>query len=289
MSDAKYIPSAGPTVEALLRAGVRLLSGHSHSPRLDAELLLAHAAGCTRAQLYAHRTDSLDRMADGRFREMLEARRSGRPVAQLIGRREFWSLNLRVTPDVLTPRPDTETIVECALAKLSVESTARILDLGTGSGAIALALAAERNGCRIVATDLSPTALEVARDNAAALGNFSIVWRQGHWWEAVPGERFDLIVTNPPYIAEDEWPDCDPELAFEPRLALDGGRDGLDAIRSIVGQGLAHLNAGGSLLIEHGSRQDAGVRALMTAAGFADVLTVRDLAGHPRVTEGVRR
>ena len=259
MSDAKDIPSAGPTIEALLRAGVRLLSDRSQSPRLDVELLLAHAAGCTRGQLYARRTDSLDRSADGRFRDLLDARRAGRPVAQLIGQREFWSLSLKVTPDVLTPRPDTETIVECALARLPAGSTARILDLGTGSGAIALALAAERSGCRIVATDLSPAALEVARDNAAAQGNSTIIWRQGDWWQAVPGDCFDLIVSNPPYIADPEWPQCDPELAFEPRMALDGGRDGLDAIRSIVREGCVHLNAGGSLLIEHGSRQDSAV------------------------------
>jgi release factor glutamine methyltransferase len=282
------MPSAGPTIEALLRAGVRLLAEKSHSPRLDAELLLAHAIGCTRAQLFVRRTDALGEETALRFRELLEERRACRPVAQLIGQREFWSLPLRVTPDVLTPRPETETLVERALAKLPVASTARVLDLGTGSGAIALALATERPGCEITATDLSAEALAVARTNGAAVAARPISWRQGDWWAALAGERFDLVVTNPPYIADDEWAHCDPELACEPRRALAGGRDGLDGIRAIVMDAAAHLVPGGALLIEHGSRQDAAVRALMTAAGLVHVLTHRDLAGHPRVTEGTR-
>lgn len=282
------VPGNRPTIEALLRAGVRLLAERSSSPRLDAELLLAHAIGCTRTQLYAARTDSVSEAATACFLGLMEERRASRPVAQLIGHREFWSLPLRVTADVLTPRPDTETLVECALGKLSGDSTARILDLGTGTGAIALAIATERPGCILMATDSSAAALQIAQANGQMFAEGRVRWRQGDWWDAVAGEHFNLVVTNPPYLADDEWAACDPELACEPRLALAGGCDGLDAIRTIIAGALDHLAAGGSLLMEHGSRQDGAVRSLMSTAGLGRVLTHRDLAGHPRVTEGTR-
>jgi release factor glutamine methyltransferase len=274
------------TVEALLRAGVRLLEGASASPRLDAEVLLAHALGWTRAALFARRDEPLAPADAQRCLDLLAARRAGRPVAQVTGRREFWSLVLEVTPDVLTPRPDTETLVERALARLPEGAPARVLDLGTGSGAVALAIAQERPAAAVTATDASAAALAVAARNAQGLGLGRVALAAGDWLAAVPGARFDVIVSNPPYLADADWAGADPELAFEPRAALAAGVDGLDALRRIVAGAPAHLVPGGWLLLEHGAGQGPAVRALLAAAGFDGVLTSTDLGGNPRVTEG---
>lgn len=281
----------GATVEALLRAGLRLLADSgspSDSPRLDAELLLAHALGWNRAALFARRESAVSGTQSDSFFAAIRVRQTGRPVAQILGRREFWTLDLRVTADVLTPRPDTEWLVERALAHLPVDSPADILDLGTGSGAVALAIASERSRCSLTATDLSAAALAVARDNAAALGLSRVELLAGDWFDAVGDRCFDLIVSNPPYIGDDEWQHSDRELAFEPRLALAAGADGLDALRRIIASALAHLRSGGWLLLEHGFAQGAAVGSLMQSAGFQSMMTSTDLAGHPRVTEGQR-
>lgn len=281
-------PDTGATVEALIRAGVRLLEGRSGSPRLDTEILLAHALGCTRATLFARRTDLVTKSdADGYF-AMIRSRQAGQPVAQLTGAREFWSLNLAVTPDVLAPRPETELLVERALAHLPEDAPLHVLDLGTGSGAVALALASERPACEVLATDRSLPALEVARRNAEALGLARVRFAPGDWLAAVGDSRFDVIASNPPYIADAEWSSSDPELAFEPRLALAAGADGLDAIRVIVSGARQRLRPGGWLLLEHGAGQGEAVRGLMAAASFERVATSPDLAGRPRVTEGCR-
>lgn len=274
------------TVEALLRAGVRLLEGASASPRLDAEVLLAHALGWSRAALFARRDEALAPADAARCLALIGERRSGRPVAQVTGRREFWSLALEVTPDVLTPRPDTEALVERALARIPADAAARVLDLGTGSGAVALAIAQERPAAAVTATDASPAALAVAARNAARLGLARVAFAAGDWLVAVPGGTFDVIVSNPPYLADGDWAGADPELAFEPHAALAAGADGLDALRRIVAGAPAHLAPGGWLALEHGAAQGAAVRALLAATGFADVGTHADLAGLPRVTEG---
>jgi release factor glutamine methyltransferase len=275
-----------PTIEALLRAGVRLLEESSGSPRLDAELLLAHALGCDRAGLFARRSERVAAGADVAFRTSLRERRSGRPVAQLTGTREFWSLALVVTPNVLVPRPETELLVERALARLA--GAARLLDLGTGSGAVALAIASERPDCDVLATDASAAALEVARGNARRLALARVRFAEGDWYGAVGAAQFDVIVANPPYLSEAEVVAAGAELAFEPRLALTPGQDALAALRVIVTNASEHLASGGWLIVEHGAQQGELVRALMTAAELAGVATSTDLAGLPRVTEGRR-
>jgi release factor glutamine methyltransferase len=275
------------SVEALLRAGVRLLADKSDSPRLDAEVLLAHALGRSRTALFVQRAEPVSAEIKDSFLAMIHSRQAGRPVAQLTGRREFWSLDLAITPEVLTPRPETEILVERALAHIPQTGTTRMLDLGTGSGAIALALATERPHCGIVATDLSPAALDVARRNARSLAA-DVRFAAGDWFTPLAGERFDVIVSNPPYIADDEWHTSGPELVFEPRVALAAGPGGLDAIRAIVAAAPEHLSPGGWLLLEHGANQAPAVRELFARAGFGRIATAADLAGRARVTEGCR-
>lgn len=278
--------SPAASIEALLRAGVRLLEHTSASPRLDAELLLAHVVGCERAQLFITRSDRLSGEITERFLALVAERRRHRPVAQIIGIREFWSLTLTVTDQVLTPRPETELLVEQALARLPPRTAMRVLDLGTGSGAVALAIASERPDCIVTATDASPAALEVAQRNAATSGMTTLRFALGDWFQAARGEFFDVIVSNPPYIADHEWPGTDAELAFEPRLALAGGADGLDALRIIATGAPTHLVRGGWLLLEHGASQGAAVRELLSLAGFTAIGTISDLAGLPRVSCG---
>jgi release factor glutamine methyltransferase len=273
------------SVEALVRAGVRLLEAHSDSPRLDTELLIAHALGWSRAALYARRSEPLEPAASARCLALLHERQTGRPVAQIVGEREFWSLPLRVTPDVLTPRPETELLVERALTHLPEDEPARVLDLGTGSGAVALAIATERPAAVVHGTDVSAAALAVARQNAARTGLGQVTFSAGDWFAAASGQ-YDVIVSNPPYIGDTEWPAVAAALRFEPRIALTSGTDGLDAIRRIVAGSSAFLAPGGWLVLEHGRGQASAVQALLNGAGFIAVTTALDLARHPRVTEG---
>ena len=282
-------PASEATAEALLRAGVRLLADASATPRLDAEVLLGHAMGVTRTALFTRRSEPVAPAQAEHFRSLIAARREGRPVAHLVGEKEFWSLPLKITAEVLTPRPETELLVERALLRMPAEAPERVLDLGTGSGAIALAIASERPRCEVTATDLSANALALAEANAQALGLGNIRFAAGDWFGAVPGRVFDLIVTNPPYVADGEWPATDRELQFEPRMALAGGADGLDAIRSIIRNARAHLGPGGWLLLEHGMAQGEAVRALLAGAGFGSIATHADLARLPRATEGANR
>jgi release factor glutamine methyltransferase len=215
---------------------------------------------------------------------LMERRLQGTPVAYLTGTREFWSLPLRVTPDVLVPRPETELVVELALQCLHRDQVSAILDLGTGSGAIALALASERPRCRITAVDCCAPALAVATSNGRALGLTGVDWRLGSWYEAVTGRRFDLIVANPPYIAA-----ADPALgalAAEPAGALAGGPTGLEALAAIAAGAPAHLRGRGRLILEHGRDQATAVSQMLERHGFTDVRTHPDLSGHPRVTQG---
>lgn len=254
----------------------------------DAEILLAAAWRRSRADLMACADEPVPQDVATRFVAACARRIAGEPVAYLLGRREFWSLDFEVTPAVLVPRPETELLVERALA-LGPPGAARAADLGTGSGAIAVALARERRGWRIVATDVSAPALAVARANAAALGATGIEFLAGSWFGPLGAVRFDLLVSNPPYVAADDPALADPALAFEPPIALTpAGGDALAALRILARGAAAHLLPGGWLLLEHGASQGREVRAELVAAGFGHVRSHRDLAGHERMTEGRR-
>lgn len=253
--------------------------------RLDTQLLLAHRLGRSRAWLLAHDEDLLDAATAERFTADLARRAAGVPFAYLVGEREFHGLMLRVTPDVLVPRPDTEVLVDWALALLPAGAPARVADLGTGSGAIALAVKNGRPHAAVTATDRSAAALAVAADNAHRLG-LDIEFVHGAWWQPLAGRRFDLVLSNPPYIAG-----ADPHLAalaHEPRGALTPEGDGLDALRAIVVGAAAHLEPGAWLLLEHGYDQAEDVQALLAAAGFGEIATRHDLGGQARCTGGRR-
>ena len=265
-------------IDALLRdARARLDAG-------EAEALLAHVLGRSPAWLFAHGDEVLREDAAAAFRALVERRAAGEPVAYLVGRRGFWTLDLAVTPATLIPRPETELLVELALARMAPD--AAVVDLGTGSGAIALALASERPRARVVATDASLDALAVARDNATRLGLARVEFRHGDWYAPLAGERFDVIASNPPYIAAGDAHLAQGDLRHEPPSALASGPDGLDDLRRIAAGARPHLRPGGWLLVEHGFDQGASVRALFDAAGLRDVATERDFEGRDRVTLG---
>jgi release factor glutamine methyltransferase len=272
------------TLRERLQQDAQRLAGVAEQPRFEADLLWAHVLGLSRAQLLMRDREVPPADAAAAAAALVERRCNGEPVAYLLGRREFWSLNLKVTPAVLIPRPETELLVEWALENIPQDREVRVADLGTGSGAIALAIAAGRARARVVATDRSVDALAVARANAESNDVHNVEFRQGDWWAALAGERFDLIVSNPPYIAENDA--HLPALRYEPRLALTSGQEGLDAIRILVAGAQLYLNPGGALGIEHGAEQGAAVRDLFAAADFAAIETRRDYAGHERVTGG---
>jgi release factor glutamine methyltransferase len=281
--------SANSSVEELLAAGsaqLREAGGEvARSAQLDAQLLLAHVLAVPRARLKSHPEALPEAAQADRYRELLARRAAGVPLAYLTGYRDFWSLRLAVTPAVLIPRPETELLVERALALLP-QSEARVVDLGTGSGAVALALASERPAWRVIAADRSEEALAVARANATANGLEGVEFRQGDWYEPLAGERFDLIVSNPPYVAADDPALAAPALGHEPRAALTGGADALACLREIARGAPAHLARAGWLLLEHGATQGAEVRQALVLAGLRYVRSHPDLAGHERATEG---
>ncbi len=251
-------------------------------PERERRALLAHALGVARERLVAHPETLVNAAAFERYAQMAGERQKGTPMAYLLGVQEFYGHSLLVTPAVLIPRPDTEILVERALQALGERSCARVLDLGTGSGCIALALASARPGWTVVATDRSIAALQVAQKNCRRLG-VRLLLAAADWYAPIGG-RFDLIVSNPPYIAR-----SDPHLAQlhdEPRTALTDGADGLTALRSVIAGARAHLAPGGQLLVEHGYEQGEATRMLMRDRGFCAVQTFRDLAGHERVCAG---
>ncbi len=270
------------TVEETLRLAARSLAQRSESPRLDAEVLLGAVLGVARSQLIVRRAERLAGDALLAYQSLIERRLSGVPVAYLTGTREFWSLGLKVTPAVLVPRPETEVLVELALELLPPEQERSILDLGTGSGAIALAIATERPRTRVTGVDVSPAALGVARDNSRALALPQVAWRLGSWFDAVPGERFDMVVANPPYVAAQDR--ALEALAAEPALALCCGPTGLESLAAIVAGAASHLKPSGWLLLEHGSTQDRDVARLLERHGFSGVRSHDDYSGLPRVT-----
>lgn len=271
-----------PTIESLLKSAEL---PDSPSPRLDAELLLAHALGQSRSYLRTWPEREPDAAQCAAFAALLERRRAGEPVAYLLGRQGFWSLDLEVAPHTLIPRPDTELLVETALA-LGPGGPARVLDLGTGTGAIALALACERPAWQVLGVDRVTEAVQLAERNRARLGLGNARFVESRWFSALAGERFRMIVGNPPYIAAADRHLSEGDVRFEPASALVAGEDGLDDIRRIVAEAPEHLEAGGWLLLEHGYDQAEAVRALFAARGFAAVESRRDLGGHQRITLG---
>ncbi|MBX3619346.1 MAG: peptide chain release factor N(5)-glutamine methyltransferase [Rhizobacter sp.] len=251
--------------------------------RLDAQLLLAHVLHRPRSWLVAHDDAALEAPAHQRVAALMARRAAGEPLAYLTGEKEFHGLLLQVSPAVLIPRPDTETLVDWALDVLPPDQARDVLDLGTGSGAIALAIKHKCPAAQVTAVDVSSRALAVAAANAERLG-LPVRLLQGDWWQAVDDERFDLVVSNPPYIAEGDA--HLPALRHEPELALTPGGDGMGSLRHIISTASAHLRPGGWLLLEHGHDQSSGVRTLLLSHGFRDVATRADLAGIGRCTGG---
>jgi release factor glutamine methyltransferase len=274
-----------PECDAAVRATIsQALSTSGIDPR-EARLLLAEATGFSQASVLAYPERMLPAEAEVRFLDWSRRRRAGEPVAYLLGRREFYGLALAVNPAVLIPRPETELLVELALERLARNTEAAVLDLGTGSGAVALAVRHLRPRARVVAVEASAAALEVARRNAARL-DLEIDFRHGRWFAPLGAEFFSLILANPPYVAARDPHLTQGDLRFEPRQALVAGEDGLDAIREIARTVCTYLEPGAWFLCEHGVGQEAAVRGLLEAAGLAEVATWRDLAGIGRVSGG---
>lgn len=272
--------SPKPRLDAVLRQACE------HIEPAEARLLLEHALGKPAAWLYAHADDDVDDSVVEVFAALVAARVAGEPVAYLTGRRGFWTLELELNADTLIPRAETELLVELALSRLHAGVPVRVADLGTGSGAIALAIAKERPQASVIATDASTGALAVAGRNASLNGIGNVEFRHGSWFAPLAGGQFDLIASNPPYIADGDPHLQQGDLRFEPATALSSGGDGLDDIRVIVAGAGEHLVAGGWLLLEHGLDQGASIRNLLKKAGFVDVTTERDLESRDRVTLG---
>ncbi|MCX8087638.1 MAG: peptide chain release factor N(5)-glutamine methyltransferase [Rhodocyclaceae bacterium] len=262
-----------------------LSQARAQIPASEARLLLSHVLGQPTAWLEAHREEELEPAAAARFGALIERRAAGEPIAYLVGEREFYGRSFLVTPDVLIPRPETELLVELALAKVGAHPTASILDLGTGSGCLAITLALELPAAHVTAVDASPAALEVARKNARQLGA-AVDFIESDWFAALPPQRFDLIVANPPYVAAGDPHLTQGDLRFEPKVALTDGADGLTSIRRIIKAAPAWLAAGGWLFLEHGWDQAAAVEECLAAAGFCALERHRDLAGIERVGGG---
>jgi len=279
--------TAMPSIAAALAQATAALGGSS-SPRLDAEVLLAAALGVARTALYRAPERCLEPASAARYSALVAARARGVPVAYLIGQCEFWSLTLEVTTDVLVPRPDTETLVEVALELSPPDRPQVVVDLGTGSGAIAAALAHERPLAQVVATDLSAAALALAKRNLARLGLARVALVRGDWLSPLDSSAIDLVVANPPYVGTAESDRLGPELAFEPPAALFAGHDGLAALDTLIAQAGRGLKRGAWLAVEHGAGQGEAVLARFATHGFVTTMTRRDLAGRARVTCGRR-
>jgi release factor glutamine methyltransferase len=278
------------SIGAALDQAVARLKPVVDLPHLEAELLLCHIVGKPRTWLVAWPEKRLTDRELASFMELVEQREQGAPVAYLTGEREFWSLTLNVTEDTLIPRPETELLVEAVLERFGDRPELALVDMGTGSGAIALAIAKERPAWKVIATDISAAALAVAKTNAEQHGINNVSFLQGDWYDALQTEtHVDVIVSNPPYVAE-----ADPHLEqgdvrFEPRGALASGNDGLDDIRKLLPGAIVHLKDGGTIFVEHGNTQGAAVRECMRHFGYRDIRTLHDLEGHERVTLGIYR
>lgn len=275
--------------ELLLQAQQQLISSlviERDEARLEAQLLLQTTLNVDRAWLISHETDTLAANIHAVFEASLSRRLQGEPMAYILGYREFFGLELMVTADTLIPRPDTETLVEAALAKLSQHANKAILDLGTGTGAIALAIAKHRKNTDVTAVDASAAALEVAKNNAHRLNIANVQFQASNWFDALEHQRFDIIVSNPPYIEQNNIHLKQGDLRFEPLSALASGVDGLDDIRHIISNCLVYLNPQGWLMLEHGYNQAEAVTDLMADIGLVDITSIQDLGGNDRVTIG---
>lgn len=275
--------------ELLLQAQQQLISSlviERDEARLEAQLLLQTTLNVDRAWLISHETDTLAANIHAVFEASLLRRLQGEPMAYILGYREFFGLELMVTADTLIPRPDTETLVEAALAKLSQHANKAILDLGTGTGAIALAIAKHRKNTDVTAVDASAAALEVAKNNAHRLNIANVQFQASNWFDALEHQRFDIIVSNPPYIEQNNIHLKQGDLRFEPLSALASGVDGLDDIRHIISNCLVYLNPQGWLMLEHGYNQAEAVTDLMADIGLVDITSIQDLGGNDRVTIG---
>jgi len=253
---------------------------------VDARVLLGHVMDRDSAYLIAYRDNDPNNTESRAFEALVERRAAGEPVAYIIGRREFYGRPFAVTPAVLIPRPETEVLVDAALERIPATGRVRVLDVGTGSGCVAVAIASERPQCRLLAVDRSLEALAIARRNAVALRVGNVAFLKSDWFEALGTERFDMIVSNPPYIALGDPHLTQGDLRFEPQQALCGGADGLEAVRTLVLGGVKHLTSGGWLVVEHGYDQAAAVRALFGQSGYVDVASTTDINGVERVTAG---
>lgn len=258
----------------------------ANDAKFEALLLLQNTLKVNRAWLLAHEHDILQDTADADFTALLTRRLAGEPIAYILGCREFYGLNLSVSPDTLIPRPDTETLVEAALDKIPADANDAILDLGTGTGAVALAIAQHRPHAQVTAVDASQGALRIAEHNANQLGLSHVRFSLSNWFAALEGERFKLIVSNPPYIEHDDIHLTQGDLRFEPMSALASGADGLDDIRAIIADSLTYLLPQGWLMLEHGYNQAQSVADLMAENGLVDIATIKDLGGNDRVTIG---
>jgi release factor glutamine methyltransferase len=276
--------STGPDPDVTTIAQLIAQSG---LPSLEARMLLERVLGKARAWLIAHADEAAGAEAAQAFSALAARRREGEPIAYILGVREFYGLEFRVAPAVLIPRPETELLVELALERIPVDAAVRVLDLGTGSGAVAVALAKQRRNAMLTAVDIDYAALAVARANASRHGVI-VRFFCGDWFGALSGETFDLIVSNPPYVAAGDAHLASGDVRFEPKRALVGGADGLDCIRAIVAQAGAHLRPGGWLLFEHGYDQAGSCRLLLAEQGYRQVQSARDLAGIERVSAGCR-
>ena len=269
-------------LDAVISDAVSRLSGRSDSACLDAEILLCQTINVPRSYLFAHPEDVLDELTCDRFEALLQRRISGEPVSYITGTREFWSHNFLVSPATLVPRPETELLVELALREIPRKSEWQILDLGTGSGAIAISIAAERLGSQVTATDISPDALAIARENGRQAELSNLVFLAGSWTAPVTGKLFNVIISNPPYIAEGDAALA--ALQYEPKKALISGIDGLDDIRILARDCADILTQDGWLMMEHGIHQADDVANILKAESWADITCHNDLSGRPRVT-----
>jgi len=277
------VNSIDPSIHRALNQAAKSLP--SETARLDAELLLADVLNKPRSYLYTWPEQRLSQDQYARFLIAVDQRATGEPIAYLTGHREFWSLDLQVTPGVLIPRPETELLVEIAL-KLLPEKTCKVADLGTGSGAIALALASERPDWNIIGTDISTAALNIARSNAKALNLETLEFVASHWFENLPKHNYQLIVSNPPYVANKDPRLHHGDVRFEPQIALKSGADGLQDLRQLISGAREYLQPNGWLMLEHGYDQAKPVTKLLVQAGFTSTKTYHDLAQQPRVTIG---
>ncbi|BBG30900.1 methylase of polypeptide chain release factors [Zymobacter palmae] len=274
------------SADALLKAAAQTLSSSSDTARLDAELLLCHVIGKPRTWLYTWGDQTIAEEARAAFATLIERRHTGEPVAYLIGEREFWGLTLETAPHTLIPRPDTELVVDTALAR-ATRAEGQLLDLGTGTGAIALAFASERAGWQVIGADVVPEAVSLAQRNARRLGIANARFIESNWFTALPPTaRFELIVSNPPYIAADDHHLNEGDVRFEPRSALVADDDGLADLRHLVDTAWQFLRPEGWLLLEHGWTQAEAVCAMLNECGYVQVESLTDLGQQPRVSLG---